>query len=1034
MKTLIPRVFRLFGGVMCTAGLLVSGSDLMAQNSQPVIESIIPQQTNIVVHVAVPKGVKRVTLESRTRLDAGAWVPAAVRQLDGSTPKISFTLPRTQRYEMLRIRADFQQPLPGSFYSRTNTFSGPPTNNIPYGVVDMVNGSGPETRDSATRSVTESDIWNVSGDRLYFFNQYRGLQVIDISNPDTASLLGTLPLPAAGEQMYLADSNHVVLLARNGCGYFNDGSQVVIVGVTNGLPQGVTNLTVAGYLQESRMVGTALYVASQTYRPVDESTNDVWEWGTLVSSFDLSTPNRPITRNTLWYGGYGNVVTATDTFLFVVTQEPNNWWQSIVHSIDITSPDGAMLEYANIRTSGSVKDKFKINYSESVLTTISEDWRNVGGIITELETFRLPDPKSEPPGKVERLGMLELGKGEQLHATRFDGSRVYVVTFLRIDPLWVVDLSDPAQPHIAGELAVPGWSTYIYPMGSRLLAVGVESNRVAVSLFDVSNPAKPGLLSRLLLGQNYSWTEANYDEKAFTVLPDANLVLVPYSGDTTNGWTSQVQLIDLLSDSLVARGIIEHPLQPRRATYSHNRILSLSGWDLLSVEATDRDKPLVLGETELAWPVDRLFVAGDYVVELGSASSWWGAPSPAAARVAPADDPSLLLNRLELGALPIVGAALDRGLIYIAQSSYSSFYTGDPEDGTDPTNAPNFFLTVVDTKNLPALEIVGKASTRVEIPGWSGGWEALWPKPGVLVFVGGGMGGWWWGPWLDSRGGGGLVGDLWFRPGSWGMGGGQLLAFDVSSSSAPALVSELNLTTNGWWRFSPAIGVGSLVYLSHSSSEPADDPAGMWIERTCLDVVDYSDPASPTVRKPVLIPGKLEGVSHNGELLYTSGIHWITNQTDWRVWLDASAYDGVSAHPVCTLPLPDSWPHPLLVLGQSILIGHPSYDANPTNTLAHKVETWDVDEKGAFVLTSAVNLAQPANTMVQRNGLLAVQDSAGGLELFNATDPAKLEPLGGMSVPGCLWFDLTASQGGLTGGLWMPLGAYGVIHAPLKGP
>jgi uncharacterized secreted protein with C-terminal beta-propeller domain len=42
--------------------------------------------------------------------------------------------------------------------------------------------------------------------------------------------------------------------------------------------------------------------------------------------------------------------------------------------------------------------------------------------------------------------MLELGKGEQLHATRFDGSLVYLVTFLRIDPLWVVDLSDPLDP------------------------------------------------------------------------------------------------------------------------------------------------------------------------------------------------------------------------------------------------------------------------------------------------------------------------------------------------------------------------------------------------------------------------------------------------------------------------------------------------------------------------------------------------------------------------------------------------------------
>ena len=199
-------------------------------------------------------------------------------------------------------------------------------------------------------------------------------------------------------------------------------------------------------------------------------------------------------------------------------------------------------------------------------------------------------------------------------------------------------------------------------------------------------------------------------------------------------------------------------------------------------------------------------------------------------------------------------------------------------------------------------------------------------------------------------------------------------------------------------------------------------------------MIDYSDPATPTVRKPVSIPGALEGVSHEGELLYTSGIHWTTNQTDWRTWLDASAYDGVSAHPVATLPLPESWPHPLLVVNQSVVIGRADYPANPTNPPAHMLETWDVDEKGTFVLTSAVKLKQPANSMVQRNGLLAVQGSDSGLELFDATDPALLGPLGSFSVPGCLWFDLNASQGGLAGGLWMPLSAYGVAHAPLKAP
>jgi uncharacterized secreted protein with C-terminal beta-propeller domain len=198
------------------------------------------------------------------------------------------------------------------------------------------------------------------------------------------------------------------------------------------------------------------------------------------------------------------------------------------------------------------------------------------------------------------------------------------VTFFQIDPLWVVDLSNPSQPRIAGALEIPGWSTYIKPLGPRLLSVGVETNRVAVSLFDVSDPTKPGLLSRILLGQNYSWTEANYDEKAFAVLEDAELVLVPYSGDTTNGWTSRVQLIDLLPNELVARGVIEHEFQPRRATYTHGRVLSLSGTSLLSVDVRDRNEPSVTGETILAWAVDRLFLKDDFLLQISQGDSWWG--------------------------------------------------------------------------------------------------------------------------------------------------------------------------------------------------------------------------------------------------------------------------------------------------------------------------------------------------------------------------------------------------------------------------
>src|SRR5262249_26869796 len=225
-------------------------------------------------------------------------------------------------------------------------------------------------------------------------------------------------------------------------------------------------------------------------------------------------------------------------------------------------------------------------------------------------------------------------------------------TFRRIDPLWVVDLSDPANPRIAGELQVPGYSTFIQPLGDRLVTVGLDTSnswRVAVSLFDVHDPGAPALLSNVALGQNSSWSEANSDEKAFNVMPDAGLILLPYQGDYTNGYASRIQLIDLNRDSLALRGTIDHAAQPRRATVHQDRILSLSGEELLTVDAPDRDQPKIKTVIPLAWSVDLTFVQGRYLLELSTASSWWwnNPPTPAI-RITPLDQPDQVANDVSL--------------------------------------------------------------------------------------------------------------------------------------------------------------------------------------------------------------------------------------------------------------------------------------------------------------------------------------------------------------------------------------------------
>ena len=126
-----------------------------------------------------------------------------------------------------------------------------------------------------------------------------------------------------------------------------------------------------------------------------------------------------------------------------------------------------------------------------------------------------------------------LGRGERIYAVRFLEDQGYVVTFRQIDPLYVLDLSDPAKPSVAGELKILGFSSYLHPVGDgRLLGVGQDATEegrtqgTQISLFDVSDPAKPARLAQRALG-NSSSSEAEYDHHAFLWWAPSRLAVIP---------------------------------------------------------------------------------------------------------------------------------------------------------------------------------------------------------------------------------------------------------------------------------------------------------------------------------------------------------------------------------------------------------------------------------------------------------------------------------------------------------------------------
>lgn len=132
--------------------------------------------------------------------------------------------------------------------------------------------------------------------------------------------------------------------------------------------------------------------------------------------------------------------------------------------------------------------------------------------------------------QVGRVG--GLGRGEQIRAVRWFGDLATVVTFRQTDPLYTVDLSDPEQPRVVGELKIPGYSAYLHPLGDDLLlGVGQDADKrgmelgVQVSAFDLSDLDRPIRVDALDVGAAY--TQVQEDSRAFTYLPDRRLAVLP---------------------------------------------------------------------------------------------------------------------------------------------------------------------------------------------------------------------------------------------------------------------------------------------------------------------------------------------------------------------------------------------------------------------------------------------------------------------------------------------------------------------------
>ncbi|HCT77700.1 MAG TPA: benzoate transporter, partial [Micromonosporaceae bacterium] len=192
-----------------------------------------------------------------------------------------------------------------------------------------------------------------------------------------------------------------------------------------------------------------------------------------------SGPNLYIAHDQRWRGWRGPEVWGGDVTLKDVTE---------VFQFDVTAPKPAYVAGGSFP--GWLLNQYSLSEHDGVLraaTTNTAPWQSPEKSSSTVYALR------RDGGTLKQIGSVGgLGKGERIYAVRFVGPVGFVVTYRQVDPLYTINLCDPRNPKIVGELKIPGYSAYLHPVSSsRLIGVGqdaTEQGRVTgtqISLFDV---------------------------------------------------------------------------------------------------------------------------------------------------------------------------------------------------------------------------------------------------------------------------------------------------------------------------------------------------------------------------------------------------------------------------------------------------------------------------------------------------------------------------------------------------------------------
>jgi uncharacterized secreted protein with C-terminal beta-propeller domain len=232
--------------------------------------------------------------------------------------------------------------------------------------------------------------------------------------------------------------------------------------------------------------------------------------------------------------GYASTMYVSQNNMYITYSTYDNQIQGTkIHRISI---DEGNIEYeASGEVPGYILNQFSMDEYNGyfrIATTTGEVW-SMGESASRSHVYVLDM-------NLDTIGALEdLAPGEKIYSARFMGNRCYLVTFKKIDPLFVIDLTIPANPQVLGQLKITGYSDYLHPYDeNHIIGIGKETiegeggnfawyQGVKISLFDVTNVSEPKEIAKYEIGDRGTDSPILTDHKAFLFDKERNLLVIP---------------------------------------------------------------------------------------------------------------------------------------------------------------------------------------------------------------------------------------------------------------------------------------------------------------------------------------------------------------------------------------------------------------------------------------------------------------------------------------------------------------------------